>query len=319
MQLLGTRGINWTRWLEPLPHGLPHMFVGYSMATMWSPDDPIFWLHHCNLDRLWHLWMDCNGWDKVTSDKLTCMQYEAWNPVSISAGPLVNPVTGIVYPVGPDDPIPFTRDSNMDDTVVFPGPEWPTPRSLWSCGTATAPGHDGIYYRYGVDQLVRTYSKSCPDSSSWTLVDVGYVWVRTKAKRDFDGLHPVMQEKSETYEAKLAQGKSHQEVLHEMAMTECEKAPKNDINPQLEEWIKMMNHVPEDYDSLCDKPSLRLQDRKNAAANQQTTFEIGGTAVPLWLIIVACVSCVLVLIGIITVIIISVRRKSGLTDDYRQM
>jgi len=305
--------------LESLPHGLPHMFVGYSMATMSSPDDPFFWLHHCNIDRLWHLWMDCNGHDKITADQITYQQYEAWNPISEGCAPLANPVTGIPYCVGLDDPIPFTRDKIGSDTLVFPGPEWPTPRKLWSCGTATTPGHDGIYYRYGPDQLVRTYSKSCTDPKSWTLVDVGYVWVRTKAKRNLDELHPLMKDRSDSYEAKLKEGKSHKEVLHEMAVTECVKAPKNEINPVFENWIKMMNHAPEDYDTICDKPSKRLQDRKNtAAANLQSTNEI-GTSVPLWLILVASVSCGLLLIAIITVIIISVRRKSDLTDDYRQM
>lgn len=26
------------------------------MMQMTSPNDPVFWLHHCNLDRLWSAW-----------------------------------------------------------------------------------------------------------------------------------------------------------------------------------------------------------------------------------------------------------------------
>jgi tyrosinase len=316
-----SRFCNWTRWLEALPHGLPHMFVGYSMATMSSPDDPFFWLHHCNIDRLWHLWMDCNGWDKITRDQLTYNQYEAWNPIAEGAGVIANPITGIPYDVGIDAPITFTRDSHGSDTLVFPGPEWPTPRKLWGMGTADAPGHDGIFYRYGQDQLVRTFSKSCPDAKSWTYVDVGYVWVRTKAKRD-ETLHPIMQERVDSFETKLSQGLSHKQALHEMAVQECEQAPKNELDGLWMDWIKMMNHVPENYDTICDRPSSRLQDKKNdnaVAADRLGANEM-GSAVPLWLILVASISCGLVVIAIIAVIIITIRRKSDVRNtDYRQM
>jgi hypothetical protein len=33
-----------------------HTWVGGSMATGRSPADPIFYLHHCNIDRLWSVW-----------------------------------------------------------------------------------------------------------------------------------------------------------------------------------------------------------------------------------------------------------------------
>jgi hypothetical protein len=37
-------------------HNLVHMWVGGSMTTMTSPNDPVFWLHHCFMDRLWTDW-----------------------------------------------------------------------------------------------------------------------------------------------------------------------------------------------------------------------------------------------------------------------
>jgi len=318
-----TRFCDWTRWLEALPHGLPHMFFGYSMATMSSPDDPVFWLHHCNIDRLWHLWMDCNGYDNVTADKLTTLQYEAKNPVIDGNPVLANPVTHVPYVVGIDDFIVFTRNQGGDDTPIFPKAKWPTPRKLWSLGTDKQRGHDGIYYRYGTDPLVRAFGKSCKDTN-WTLVDVGYV-PKTKSKRDAELIHPVMREKVDTYEAKLAAGKSHMEVLKEMAVSECEQAPKNEIDDLFLDWIKMMGHKPENYDSICDKPSQRLRDRKNEnGENRLTDLDYQnnmGTNVPLWLILVASLSAGLVLIAVITVVMIFVRRKSEVKadDDYRQM
>jgi tyrosinase len=46
---------DFTAYLEGI-HGLPHLWVGGTMAEYVSPADPIFWLHHSNIDRLWALW-----------------------------------------------------------------------------------------------------------------------------------------------------------------------------------------------------------------------------------------------------------------------
>jgi tyrosinase len=43
--------------LENTPHNFVHRWVGGDMATAGSPYDPIFWVHHCNIDRLWVEWM----------------------------------------------------------------------------------------------------------------------------------------------------------------------------------------------------------------------------------------------------------------------
>jgi tyrosinase len=43
--------------LEGTPHGNTHVFIGGDMSDMVSPRDPIFFLHHCNIDRLWAQWI----------------------------------------------------------------------------------------------------------------------------------------------------------------------------------------------------------------------------------------------------------------------
>jgi tyrosinase len=47
--------------LEAQPHGPVHVQVGGAGGLMTDPDtaalDPIFWLHHANIDRLWEVWM----------------------------------------------------------------------------------------------------------------------------------------------------------------------------------------------------------------------------------------------------------------------
>jgi tyrosinase len=49
----------WRPSLEGSPHGLGHTISGGAnghMGNGMSPLDPIFWLHHCNVDRLWAEW-----------------------------------------------------------------------------------------------------------------------------------------------------------------------------------------------------------------------------------------------------------------------
>jgi hypothetical protein len=47
--------------IEYGPHNGVHVALGDTMATFRSPLDPIFWLHHCNVDRLWAEWQEKNS------------------------------------------------------------------------------------------------------------------------------------------------------------------------------------------------------------------------------------------------------------------
>ncbi|KAJ9468938.1 Tyrosinase [Diplonema papillatum] len=61
--------------IEGAPHSAPHVFVGGHMARSSSPEDPLFWIHHCNLDRLWALWQDYHGYDEVATAAYTDTEY----------------------------------------------------------------------------------------------------------------------------------------------------------------------------------------------------------------------------------------------------
>jgi tyrosinase len=45
----------------PRMHNRVHVFVGGSMGPASSPNDPIFYLNHCNVDRQWEGWLDGYG------------------------------------------------------------------------------------------------------------------------------------------------------------------------------------------------------------------------------------------------------------------
>jgi tyrosinase len=60
-------GIRWDTQKRPpvrLPsqmHGRVHRWIGGSMVPMSSPNDPVFWLHHCFIDKLWADWQAMHG------------------------------------------------------------------------------------------------------------------------------------------------------------------------------------------------------------------------------------------------------------------
>ena len=41
----------------PSLHNRVHVFVGGDMSPSTSPNDPVFYLNHCNVDRVWERWM----------------------------------------------------------------------------------------------------------------------------------------------------------------------------------------------------------------------------------------------------------------------
>jgi tyrosinase len=41
----------------PSFHNRVHVFVGGDMGPSTSPNDPVFYLNHCNVDRIWEAWM----------------------------------------------------------------------------------------------------------------------------------------------------------------------------------------------------------------------------------------------------------------------
>ena len=54
------------------PHGQVHIQVGGDMSTIRNAAfDPIFWLHHCNIDRIWWMWQRRYGNTTVPAAQLS--------------------------------------------------------------------------------------------------------------------------------------------------------------------------------------------------------------------------------------------------------
>jgi tyrosinase len=52
-------------WIGPSPgpqfHNRVHVWVGGDMSPSTSPNDPVFYLNHCNADRIWEAWLTRHG------------------------------------------------------------------------------------------------------------------------------------------------------------------------------------------------------------------------------------------------------------------
>lgn len=110
----GGRGL-----LENMPHGGIHNWVGGTapngspgfMATLrYAPRDPIFWLHHANLDRLWKRWLDQGGGrqnptgnNDWMNDVFTYFD-EFGEPVTMTAAEILDTVGQLDYCYD-DDPV----------------------------------------------------------------------------------------------------------------------------------------------------------------------------------------------------------------------
>ena len=89
--------------LEGSLHNPVHGDVGGQMNAFFSPLDPIFWLHHANVDRLWTLWQRCNP---------TIVPLATWRNFVLPAGMFVD---------GKRNPVPETRCGELErvDTYTY--------------------------------------------------------------------------------------------------------------------------------------------------------------------------------------------------------
>ncbi|WP_258600095.1 tyrosinase family protein [Mesorhizobium sp. AR10] len=101
---------NWTGDLESNPHNIVHVLVGRGGGWIGDPItagiDPLFWLHHCNIDRLWQAWMGAPGkhmvndprWYHGPADRAFIMPVVGGNKPGISFGGQDCLAEGLFFP-----------------------------------------------------------------------------------------------------------------------------------------------------------------------------------------------------------------------------
>jgi tyrosinase len=116
--------------LERLPHDAVHVNVGgWMRSTNTAALDPCFWIHHANIDRLWHVWRQTEGHTDPEQAEWLGQEFPLFN----AAGEAVT-----------------TKCEDVADTAALGyeyGPEAPPPIAPFEPGTAVAavfPGGEGV-------------------------------------------------------------------------------------------------------------------------------------------------------------------------------
>lgn len=104
-------------------HNSGHNFIGGHMGGAFSPNDPIFWLHHANIDRLWARWqaeMLARHGGTVADHYPAAGETDPWNDEAPPAGHGIDdmmwPWVGGAPGYGPSDPayLPLIPDYSAD-------------------------------------------------------------------------------------------------------------------------------------------------------------------------------------------------------------
>jgi tyrosinase len=106
--------------LEQYPHNTMHGAVGGDMAGFQSPLDPLFWIHHCNIDRLWESWRRLPGHANPDSEAWLDSVFEFPDPIEerrrMSVGQIATPeAADYEY----DEPRLLVRRSELVPRLAF--------------------------------------------------------------------------------------------------------------------------------------------------------------------------------------------------------
>ncbi|KAJ3171530.1 hypothetical protein HDU88_007610 [Geranomyces variabilis] len=169
---------NFRQRVESVPHNHLHNAMSGDMGGGWSPTDPIFWLHHGFIDKLWAMWQEKSG--KPTA-------YNAMPDMFSRLKPAPKPA-----PVSPNDILtPFNVPvssvfSTTDNCYVYSNMNVPAvarvPAKLMQLATtmvnnadaAAARGEDNIFaanatHNADTDFLKRPVTASTAFIQKWNL------------------------------------------------------------------------------------------------------------------------------------------------------
>jgi hypothetical protein len=161
-------------------HGQVHGYVGQTMMQSYTAAlEPLFWLHHNNIERSYQLWRNCHNLHLISGDDMTDgLCYKEVNPIGGQEKDIKkDPITGVIWDLGIDVPMNYYLSSSSQIAIFLPKNEWPTVRQCWEVGSdPTDPvihkGYGGMWYRYvGVDEIANALNNRCPcGANGWKLV-----------------------------------------------------------------------------------------------------------------------------------------------------
>jgi hypothetical protein len=231
-----SNSVDFTPWITGNAHNGIHGFTGFSMGrTRTAGDDPIFWIHHCNVDRFLAMWADCNEYDRLNpnTDLRVPRHFNQTSQHRL------------------DTQIRFSSSSGSNRPPPFISTvDYPTSRQLWTMGTATSPGWQGLYYRYGFDRLVSSaLSTVCP-GNTWTWVNQV---TGTQKRSETDSGDLLYKNITRTFlKYTEEKGMSPQEAVNLMEWEDCKANPLN-ITAYQRSVLKSFGIPLKNLKRVCDK------------------------------------------------------------------
>lgn len=287
------------------------------MSTQYSPSEPLFWSHHANVDRLFAIWQDCNDYELFNSSTINSTMYTPQTKV------------GLNFNFTLDNIIPYTSSSDIGPFTK----QTPTARQVYFMGNAGQLGWDGMYYRYGFDDIVETCGciggvQTCPNNvAGWNLVNQTYTGVkRAVSDNDTDDIPFV--NLSNNQQVKLfiqdwisqaeAQGLSGSEALQFAADLACRASPQFDVNSDFENLLLMMDVDISTMDRDCDAVTARFCHRKKGTHHKWCTgYEENDDEdqTSPWFIIVGVVGFILVVVVALVVYHLLANKQTPVGDE----
>lgn len=186
--------------IEGGPHAAPHIWVGGNMGQIsTSPDDPIFWLHHGNVDRIHALWQDYRGQDELLPRQLTSPPHFAG---------------------GLDDPMGFNGEG-FQPYFQLPGENrYPTPREVLL-------NTDIVTVTYVEDSLAEALRNSMAgdgNPSNDYVPNPAWFTLPESISQGPEPPVPIVYSdpaSQDMWEDLMGQGLSAEDAIHEMALAEC--------------------------------------------------------------------------------------------------
>jgi len=243
-------------WIHGTAHNNIHIFLSYSMQTQGSPDEPMFFMHHGNVDRLLHYWMDCHEYDKIEPRSLSTTHYVSINPTDATSS---NPHTakdanGNKYDTSLDSIVPLFVSAEGSFKYCLSS-EFPKVRDMWSMGTADKKGWNGLFYRYGPDALATSsLSSACKAGNTWTWVNYGRS-KRSNSEEEMGTPEEMMlyQNLSRKFDDKVQEGLTPQEAITDLAMESCKANPQIELPEKELKYLMMMGVDFSASKRICDE------------------------------------------------------------------
>lgn len=130
------------------PRGTVHDLVGGDMGDIQtSARDPIFWVHHANIDRLWVVWTKMKGHANPaggSSWAATSFTYDQAGQMKEIAGEIVDTVPKLGYRYEEEGPLPAAKPLATAAVLVQSGPSLPSTQQVPSSAMATVSATESV-------------------------------------------------------------------------------------------------------------------------------------------------------------------------------